>query len=331
MAYHTARAAAILLAACVATLAQSPGAAVAARAWHTSHSTQILDEFRALLAIPNIARVEEDMRRNAGFITAMYERRGVKLEPLSVPGAPAVLYGDIKTPGAVRTVLFYAHYDGQPVDPAAWKVTQPFAPVIRDGRVWARSASDDKAPILALAAALDSLREAKIPLRANIKFFFDGEEEAGSPHIGEIIDRYKAKLAADVWLFCDGPLHQSRRQQVVFGARGSSSVQVTVYGPVRELHSGHYGNWAPNPAMMLAQLLASMQDEETGKVLVKDFYKDTEPLSEAEQMVAKVKANNRPVWYLMAKDEGHGFRKKGNADFQFYATIIFVRQHLLGE
>ena len=213
----------------------------------------------------------------------MYARRGVTLERLAVPGAPPALFGEIKTAGAVRTVLFYAHYDGQPVEPAAWKITQPFVPVIHDGRVWARSASDDKAPILALATALDSLREAKLPLRANIKFFFDGEEEAGSPHIGEIIDRYKAKLGADVWLFCDGPVHQSRRQQVVFGARGSSSVQVTVYGAVRELHSGHYGNWAPNPAMMLAQLLASMQDEETGKVLIEDFYKDTVPLSEAEE------------------------------------------------
>ena len=269
-----------LLLGCIAN-AQQPNQA--ARSWHTAHSAQILDEFRALLAIPNIARVAGDMRRNAEFITAMYGRRGVVLERFSAPGSPDVLFGEIKTPGAALTILFYAHYDGQPVEPAAWKVTQPFVPVIRDGRLWARSASDDKAPILALATALDALREAKVPLRANIKFFFDGEEEAGSPHIGEIIDLYKAKLGADVWLFCDGPVHQSRRQQVVFGARGSSSVQVTVYGPVRELHSGHYGNWSPNPAMMLAQLLASMQDEETGKVLVKDFYKDTEPLSEAEQ------------------------------------------------
>ncbi len=267
--------------ACAISAAQSP--VQAARAWHTSHSAQILDEFRALLAIPNIARVADDMRRNAEFITTMYARRGVALERLTAPGAPDALFGEIKTAGAKRTILFYAHYDGQPVDPAAWQVTQPFAPLIRDGRVWARSASDDKAPILALSAALDALRGAQVPLRANLKFFFDGEEEAGSPHIGEIIDRHKAKLGAEVWLFCDGPVHQSRRQQVVFGARGSSSLQVKVYGPVRELHSGHYGNWAPNPAMMLAQLLASMQDEQTGKVLIKDFYKDTEPLSEAEQ------------------------------------------------
>lgn len=244
---------------------------------------QILAEYLQFLAIPNVARVHEDMQRNAGFITAMYARRGVTLERLTTPGSPDVLFGEIRTPGATRTILFYAHYDGQPVDPAEWKVTQPFTPIVKDGRIWARSASDDKAPILALAAALDALREAKTPLRSNIKFFFDGEEEAGSPHIGATIDRYQSKLGADVWLFCDGPVHQNRRQQIVFGARGSSSVQVTVYGPIRELHSGHYGNWAPNPAMMLSQLLASMQDEETGKVLIKDFYKDTEPLSPAEQ------------------------------------------------
>ncbi len=265
-----------------AMLATALAEAQPVRAWHASHQTQILDEFRALLSIPNVARVDSDMRRNADFITAMYARRGVTLERLGAPGSPDALFGEVKTPGAVRTILFYAHYDGQPVEPSAWTVTQPFIPVIREGRVWARSASDDKAPIMALAAALDALRDAKVSLRSNIKFFFDGEEEAGSPHIGEIIDRHKAKLGADVWLFCDGPVHQSRRQQVVFGARGASSLQVTVYGPVRELHSGHYGNWSPNPAMMLAQLLASMQDEETGKVLIKDFYKDTEPLSEAE-------------------------------------------------
>ncbi len=265
-----------------AMLATALAEAQPVRAWHASHQTQILDEFRALLSIPNVARVDSDMRRNADFITAMYARRGVTLERLGAPGSPDALFGEVKTPGAVRTILFYAHYDGQPVEPSAWTVTQPFSPVIHEGRVWARSASDDKAPIMALAAALDALRDAKVSLRSNIKFFFDGEEEAGSPHIGEIIDRHKAKLGADVWLFCDGPVHQSRRQQVVFGARGASSLQVTVYGPVRELHSGHYGNWSPNPAMMLAQLLASMQDEETGKVLIKDFYKDTEPLSEAE-------------------------------------------------
>lgn len=262
--------------------AQPAAAARAARDWHKAHQAQILDEFMQLLAIPNVARVEADMLRNAEFITAMYARRGVKLEQFAVSGAPPALYGEIRTPGATRTILLYAHYDGQPVDAAAWTVTRPFAPVLRDGRIWARSASDDKAPVMAFAVALDALRAAALTPRANIKFFFDGEEEAGSPHIGAIIDKYRARLDADAWIFCDGPVHQSRRQQVVFGARGSAGLQITVYGPVRELHSGHYGNWSPNPAMMLAQLLASMRDEETGKVLIKDFYKDTEPLSDVE-------------------------------------------------
>ena len=262
--------------------AQPARAARAARDWQQARQTAILDEFKQLLAIPNVARVQADMQRNAAFITAMYARRGVKLEPLTVPGAPPALFGELPAPGATRTILFYAHYDGQPVDAAAWTVTQPFVPVVRDGRIWARSSSDDKAPVMAFAVALDALRAASITPRAHLKFFFDGEEEAGSPHIGAIIDQYRARLGADVWIFCDGPVHQSRRQQVVFGARGSAGMQITVYGPARELHSGHYGNWSPNPAMMLAQLLASMRDEETGKVLIKDFYRDTEPLSEAE-------------------------------------------------
>ena len=128
--------------------------------------------------------------------------------------------------------------------------------------IYARSASDDKAPIIAIATALDALEAARIPPRSNIKFVFEGEEEAGSPHLASIIAKYKGLLASDVWLICDGPVHQSRRQQIVFGARGIATVDITVYGPNHELHSGHYGNWAPNPAMMLAHLLASMKDDD---------------------------------------------------------------------
>lgn len=256
---------------------------IAARNWRAAHEKSILDEFFRLLELPNVARNLGDMRRNADAITAMFARRGVALRPLEVPGSPPALYGAIDTPGATRTVLFYVHYDGQPVDPREWTVTQPFQPILRDNRVWARSASDDKAPLITLTAALDALRAASISLKANIKFFFDGEEEAGSPHIADIVARHKNLLQADVWLFCDGPVHQTRRQQIVFGVRGSTSLDVTVYGPVRELHSGHYGNWVPNPALMLSSLVASMKDDVTGRVLIRDFYADTEPLSPADK------------------------------------------------
>ena len=116
-------------------------------------------------------------------------------------------------------------------------------------RIYARSASDDKAGVMAILTAFSALKEKGVALTSNIKFFFEGEEEAGSPHLGEIIDLNKELLAADAWIIGDGPVHQSGRKQVVFGARGDTNVDVTVYAAKRPLHSGHYGNWSPNPAI----------------------------------------------------------------------------------
>ncbi|HYY42254.1 MAG TPA: M20/M25/M40 family metallo-hydrolase, partial [Pyrinomonadaceae bacterium] len=149
-------------------------------------------------------------------------------------------------------------------------------------RRYARSSSDDKAGVISILTAFDALRAKNIAPTVNLKFFFEGEEEAGSPHLVEIMSRNKALLASDAWVICDGPVHQSGRKQVVFGVRGDTNVEVTVYGPKRPLHSGHYGNWAPNPAMTLARLLASMKDER-GRVTVKGWYDDVEPLGSAER------------------------------------------------
>ena len=282
--------------------AQQNPAAAAARAWRETHERPILTEFMDLLALPNLAREQTDIRKNAAAVSALLEKRGVKTRLLEVPGAPPVVFGEIATPGATRTLIFYAHYDGQPLDAKEW-ATPPWQPVVRDRplekdgrvtplpasgridpewRIYARSASDDKAPISTITTALDALKAARIALRSNIKFVFEGEEEAGSPHLAGIISRYKDLLASDVWLICDGPVHQSRRQQIVFGARGIATVDVTLYGPSHELHSGHYGNWAPNPAMMLARLLASMKDDD-GRVLIDHFYDGIEPLTETEK------------------------------------------------
>jgi acetylornithine deacetylase/succinyl-diaminopimelate desuccinylase-like protein len=271
-----------LLAVAFAALAQAQNpAASAAHQWRTAHEQAILAEFMDLLAIPNLASDGPNIRRNAAAVSAILEKRGVKTCLLEVPNAPPVVFGEIDSPNAVRTVIFYAHYDGQPLDPKEW-ATPPWQPVLREGRVYARSASDDKAPIIAIATALDALHASGIPLRANIKFVFEGEEEAGSPHLASILAKYKDLLASDVWLICDGPVHQSRRQQIVFGARGITSLDITIYGPKHELHSGHYGNWAPNPAMMLARLLASMKDD-NGRVTIDRFYDGIEPLSETER------------------------------------------------
>ncbi len=291
----------LVLLAAVSALAENP-AATAARQWREAHQRAILAEFIGLLSMPNLARDAPAIRRNADAIATLMAARGVATRLLEVPGAPPAVYGELLTPGAQRTIVFYAHYDGQPLDPKEW-ATEPWKPVLRsapldrDGRIlqwppegpidpewrlYARSASDDKAPVIAIAAALDALRASRIAPRSNIKFLFEGEEEAGSAHLPDIIAANKELLRADAWLICDGPVHQSRRQQIVFGARGVTTVDITVYGPKRELHSGHYGNWAPNPAMMLARLLASMKDDD-GRVLVKDFYQGIEPLTASER------------------------------------------------
>ncbi len=256
-------------------------AAVAGGKWRAAHEQAILSEFFELLSIPNIASDTANIRRNADAVSKMLARHGVSSRLLETEGSPPVVYGEIRTPNAVRTVVFYAHYDGQPLNPKEW-ATDPWKPVVKDGRIYARSASDDKAPIIVLMTALDGLRAAPIPLKQNVKFVFEGEEEAGSQHLDRILAANKDLLKADVWFICDGPVHQSRKQQIVFGARGVETVDITVYGAKRELHSGHYGNWAPNPAMMLARLLASMKDDD-GRVLVDHFYDGIAPLSETEK------------------------------------------------
>ncbi len=293
---------AILLAAAGCVLAQSNPAATAARQWRETHERAIVQEFIDLLALPNLARDSAAIRKNADAIVALLGKRGVKTRLLETAGAPPAVYGELLTPGATRTIVFYAHYDGQPLDPKEWasppwQPTLRDAPLDRDGRViplpasgkfdpewrlYARSTGDDKAPILAIATALDALKASAVPLSSNIKLIFEGEEEGGSPHLAQILAANRDLLRGDVWLICDGPVHQSRRQQIVFGARGIVTLDITLYGPNRELHSGHYGNWAPNPAMALARLLASMKDDD-GRVTIPHFYDGVEPLTDVEK------------------------------------------------
>jgi acetylornithine deacetylase/succinyl-diaminopimelate desuccinylase-like protein len=206
--------------------------------------------------------------------------RGIQAKLLEVPDAPPVVYAEINPPSAKGTVTFYAHYDGQPVEPSKW-TDPPFQPTMHGDRLYGRSTSDDKAPIQAMLTSLDAMKQAGVQPSANIRFFFEGEEEAGSVHLPQIVEKYRDLIKTDLWLFCDGPVDQSRRQQIYFGARGDTHVEMTVYGPIRELHSGHYGNWAPNPAMMMARLLTSMKDDD-GKVLIKGFYDGVEPFTASE-------------------------------------------------
>ena len=141
-------------------------------------------------------------------------------------------------------------------------------------RLFARSAGDDKAPIIAMLAALDALRSANAKPSVNLRFVFEGEEEAGSPHLAAVSRKnFRKSLRPDAWILCDGPVHQSRRAELFFGARGTIDLELTVYGPVKGLHDGHYGNWVPNPIVRLTHLIDSMRDE-NGRILIKGFLQE---------------------------------------------------------
>ena len=273
------------------------------RQYREAHEAAILRELRELLAIPNVASDGLNIRRNADLLVRMLTRRGIQARLLEHESAPPAVYGELKSPGATRTVVLYAHYDGQPVDSSRW-ASPPWSPLLRsralqhggsempfpdsgqridsEARIYARSASDDKSPIVAMMAALDALRAVGIPLSVNLKFFFEGEEEAGSDHLRDVLRQHAQLLRADAWFFLDGPVHQSRRQQIVFGVRGVMGLNLTVYGPTRPLHSGHYGNWAPNPNVLLAHLITSLRDPD-GRILIPGFYDDVRQPSAAER------------------------------------------------
>ncbi len=154
----------------------------------------------------------------------------------------------------------------------------------REARIYARSASDDKAPIVALLAAVDALNASGQRPTSNVKVILDGEEEARSPSLAATMGRYRDKYRADLMLILDGPLHPSGKPTLAFGARGNLVFQLTAFGPKFALHSGHYGNWAPNPALDLVQLLASMKNA-NGRVTVDGFYDDVPRLSDEERQI----------------------------------------------
>ncbi len=274
----------------------------AADAYRAEREKEILEEFIALLALPNVADDLEDMRRNADHITELLQARGFATRRLEAGGAP-YLYAELPADGATETILIYAHFDGQPVQEENWAYP-PFSPTLLDAplqaggrpvdwskhegpvnpewRLYARSAGDDKMPIVGVLRALDALRANGLSPSVNLKLLLDGEEEQGSPTVGRILDENRELLRSDLLLFCDGPRHQSGRVQLVFGVRGDMGVDITAYGPTRPLHSGHYGNWAPNPIAQLVHLMASMRDP-AGRPTIEGYGDDALPLGDQER------------------------------------------------
>lgn len=261
-------------------------------------------EYLELLALPNDAINPPDIQSNVEFLERAFKKRGFTTRQLENKGKP-MLYAEWPkhVPGA-KTVLYYMHFDGQPVVDSEWSQPGPWKPVVKkrnssgaweivssdslftsaldpELRVFARSASDDKAPIMMFLTAFDGLKQIGADPAINVKVLLDSEEEKGSPSIRAVVQANKEILACDALIILDGPRHQSERPTLVFGNRGATHVTLVVYGPKQPLHSGHFGNYVPNPAMRLARLIASMKDDQ-GRVTVPGYY-DRIRLSAAEK------------------------------------------------
>lgn len=262
-------------------------------------------EYLELLRVENIPAEPANMRRNADFLKAAFEKRGFEVRLLENGAKRPLVFAQLA--GAqpqAKTLLFYAHFDGQPVIPSQWTQRNPFEPVVKkrnergewqeverdllfaqpldpELRVFARSSSDDKGPIMMLLTAIDVLRADNAKPAVNIKVLLDSEEEISSPSLAETVRANLPLFAADGVVVLDGPLHASGQPTLVFGNRGITQVTLTVFGPKSPLHSGHYGNYAPNPAQRLATLLASMKDDK-GRVLIPGYY-DGVQLTDADR------------------------------------------------
>jgi acetylornithine deacetylase/succinyl-diaminopimelate desuccinylase-like protein len=299
--------------------------------YRATHESAIVGQLDELTRLKSVAADPAGIAATADRLQKLLRERGFEARQLSAgAGTPPLVLGVLNTAGAKRTVIFYAHYDGQPVTPSQWS-SDPFVPVMRSGalntgeqvidwrstrtafdpewRLFGRAVSDDKASIVAFLAAFDALKAAGAAPAVNIKVLWEGEEEAGSPHLADVLRNNRAALAADLILIGDGPVHQSRRPMIYFGARGVIGLDATIYGPVRALHDGHYGNWVPNPAAMAATLIAQMRDE-NGRILIPGIADGVRTLTPDEQLAIR---NLPPIDDGLKREFGIG-RSEGNED-----------------
>lgn len=233
------------------------------------HRDDYLDVLFELVRRPSISGQAEEVNECAGFLENGLLDSGINARILPTGGAP-VVFGELGGQSPF-TVLFYGHYDVQPPEPLEGWDSPPFEPTIRDGRIYARGAGDNKGQLLAHVLAVRSFLETSGAPPVNVKFVFDGEEESGSPHLHDFVERNRELLAADLVYTADGGYHDSGLPLVCFGVRGIVAVELEARGAERDLHSGNRGNLVPNPAWQLIDLLRTMRTP-AGRVTIESFY-----------------------------------------------------------
>ena len=267
-----------------------------------------IELYREFLSLPNDANYPDDIMRMVAWMEDAFDARGFATQRIQTDGSPLLL-AERHLSNDARTVLVYLQADGQPVDRSAWFQDDPYTPVLKarnessdweiipwqtlaqsfdpDWRVFARSASDSKGPMTQFLMAIALLDEAGFELAYNLKVIIDSEEEMGSPNLPAAVAANRDLLAADLLLIFDGPPHPSGRPSVGFGARGIVTVTLVTYGPKVPQHSGHYGNFVPNPAFHLAHILSSMKSPD-GRVLLPGFYDGVTISDDIREILAAV-------------------------------------------
>ena len=251
-------------------------------------------QLKELLAIPNDAHFPIEIEKNVQWCEEHFTQRGFTNIRLETPGAPLLLAERQSSARNAKTVLIYLQVDGQPVDPSFWYQKNPYQATLKkkdteggwtnidwnllegedidpEWRIFARSTSDSKGAVNMFLTAMDIINDQEDEPNFNMKVIMDFEEEMGSPNLPQAVSDYKSQLAADMLIIFDGPRHIANKPTLTFGARGISEITLKVFGPIFPQHSGHYGNWAPNPAVRLSQLISSMKDERE-RVTISGFY-----------------------------------------------------------
>jgi acetylornithine deacetylase/succinyl-diaminopimelate desuccinylase-like protein len=261
----------------------------------SSHQDQYLDQLKELLSIPSVSTDPDrvgDVRRAAQWVEGRLKAVGCTKVKLHDTGGHPIVYGEwLGAPGK-PTVLVYGHYDVQPVDPVELWNTPPFTPTVRDGRIYARGASDDKGQFIVYANALEAHLATSGTCPVNVKFLIEGEEEIGSTHLEPFLENNKKLLECDAVAVSDTAMFSKKVPSITVGLRGLTYLQIDVRGTSRDLHSGVYGGAVVNPANALVEMLASLKDAR-GKVKIPGFYDKVRKLTRAERAeIAKLPHND---------------------------------------
>lgn len=255
-----------------------------------------LDELKQYLAIPSVSALPAhtaDVRRCAEWTRDELERIGLQGARLMETAGNPVVYAEWLGAAGAPTILYYGHYDVQPVDPVDQWTTPPFEATVRDGEMYARGSADDKGQVFMHFKAVEAHLRQNNSLPVNIKFLIEGEEEVGSAHLDQFVRDHKELLAADVVVISDSPMFDRGIPSICYGLRGLAYYQIDVRGTKTDLHSGSFGGAVANPALVLGQMLAQMKDK-GGRIKIPGFYDAVVPLKDEErQEFAKLPFNER--------------------------------------